>query len=104
MLETRKTQLITRPVFKVILRLMCLLVLLTSAAYLTSPGKAQGTRISCLFDEGDGNAILVSCGSSAGNFIGECGGGACTIWNDPADDWLANQACADYQANGCPSY
>src|SRR5262249_11261412 len=97
---------------KLFSRILCLVLLLLAITFLTVSPKAQGTRISCLFDEGlgDGTALYVSCGSSAGNFMGECGphSGAngemgCTLWDDPADNWLADQACADYQAHGCPT-
>jgi len=102
MLNRRRISNESKSLFRVASRLVCLLVLVVAAYSLAIA--QSGTRISCLIDNGDGTATLVSCGSSAGNFIALCHGtGPCDVLDDPSTLWLANQVCADYQQNGCPT-
>jgi len=99
MLNMRRIHFRHRPVFKLASRLMCLLVLLTAAGWLTTTSKAVGDRISCSYDLGGGAVLIVSCGSSAGNVVWQCDNGSCT--SNPGDDFFADILCPTFLSSGC---
>jgi len=86
---------------KPISRILCVSVLLAIAIFLGSTSQAQSSRFSCILSSGFGKVTVLSCGSSAGNFIYNCDQGVC----DPAgsgNDEIANMSCAQYAQEGCP--
>lgn len=94
---------ISRPLFKIGSRVLCLLVLTLAASY--SLRTAQSSlRIMCSWDDGDGSITVVSCGSSVGNFMYVCSQqtNQCDTdtYNNPVSDMFANQQCELYEAAG----
>lgn len=104
MLNMRKFLLQRRRILKLASRVACLLVLLAAAVWLNATSKADGPRFTCVLKVGNGEVTILSCGSSAGNFIYTCTqgtSGPCDI-APPANDDIANLNCVQYAAEGCP--
>jgi hypothetical protein len=85
-----------------------LLVLVIVAGYLNKPNTVQADdRFTCIILQDSTHVTILSCGSSAGNFIENCPVDPSGISNPcdiapPINDLTANRACADYAENGCP--
>ena len=98
MLETRMNPK-SKSLLRLTSRLLCLLALLSVAGYLTATRTAEATdRFSCNL----GGGTVVSCGSSAGNFIFQCDSNGCRDTTDANNQFLADSACARYTVEGCP--
>ena len=92
--------------FKLVSRFACVLALLVVATWLNRPAGA-GSRFTCIVYKDNTVTRILSCGSSAGNFIENCpvlpGGGSLPCDISPSNnDPVADAACADYEQNGCP--
>ena len=86
-------------------RIGCLLVLVSVAEYINKPNTFQAmARFTCLLNVGYGHMTVLSCGSSAGNFIMTCATtnpGSCDI-APPINDGIADANCEQYAREGCP--
>src|SRR5712692_8113066 len=83
-------------------RMLCLSVLLAIAIFLGSTGQAQSSQFSCILSSGFGEVTVLSCGSSAGNFIYSCNQSGCEPATGSGNDTIANLSCAQYAQEGCP--
>lgn len=94
----------SKSLFRLTSRLLCLLVLLAVAGWVNTTSKAAN-RFSCVMSvDSDGYPTILSCGSSAGNFLYTCFGSAgCVIDTDPISQVAADLSCADFAQYGCPS-
>lgn len=91
-------------ILKLLMRIACLSVLLTAAIWVSGTSQVQATsRFTCVLTDGYGQVTILSCGSSAGNFIYTCSKtdpGPCDI-APPSNDEIANMSCAQYEQEGC---
>ena len=88
-------------VFKLVLRMLCLLAMVIAAVYLNGTRTAHATsRFSCAL----GGGLFISCGSSAGNFTYNCdSSGVCLAAdNNPNNQANADEMCGRYESDGCP--
>jgi hypothetical protein len=94
-----------RRLIKLGARIICLIVLATVGGYLNNPNTAHAIeRFSCVLTVGYGQVTILSCGSSAGNFIYTCSRtdpGVCEI-APASNDEVANMNCTQYAQEGCP--
>lgn len=93
---------VATPWFKLASRIVCLAILTSAALWLNASARADGARFDCVLtaDNKNGGMVLLTCGTSGGDFLWNCGGGSCT--SDPQMDTAASQDCANYAVNGCP--
>jgi len=90
---------------KLLMRIACLSVLLITAVWASGTSQVQASsRFTCVLTNGYGQVTILSCGSSAGNFIYTCSTtdpGPCDI-SPPINDEIANMSCTQYEKEGYP--
>ena len=104
MLETRMNP-NSKSLFRLTSRLLCLLALLAVAGWVNTTTSKASDRFSCVMSDDGYRINILSCGSSAGNFLYHCyPDGYCGADTDPTNQTAADLTCADYAQNGgCPN-
>jgi len=72
MIATDRKRLKSFPVLKLFSRMLCLLALVAVAGWVNTTSKAGNDRFSCVMSDDGYQINILSCGSSAGNFIYPC--------------------------------
>ena len=88
--------------FKLASRIACLAVLTSAALWLNAPVHADHFTCVLSANNNTGSMAYISCGSSAGDVLWACQGGAGYCTSDPQMDFAASEACDRARANGCP--
>ncbi|HYW74287.1 MAG TPA: hypothetical protein VE961_24910 [Pyrinomonadaceae bacterium] len=85
--------------FKLASRIACLAILISAGLWLNARAEASfGCVLSA--NNSSGGMVMITCGTSGGDFLWSCSNGSCT--SSPDMDYAASQACASAAANGCP--